>query len=74
MKPKEYTPHTLRVGRCTDLARQGKPGWYIEKAGRWSSKVWKDTYINLDWTDLALLLNRPQSELQHEIMVKPFLD
>ena len=52
LKASNYTPHALRVGGCTDMARNGEPGWFIEQFGEWSSKIWKDVYINLDWSDL----------------------
>ena len=74
MNPKHYTPHVLRVGGCTDRARNGEQGWQIEKFGRWSSKVWKDTYINLDWSDLAILLNTTQTALQSRITTRPYVD
>lgn len=75
MKPTEYTPHALRVGGCTDMARNNEPNWKIERLGRWSqSKTWRDVYINLDWTDLAILLNRPQSQLMAVIKSQPFMN
>ena len=74
LKPSHYTPHQLRSGACTDLARKGKPGWYIEIWCRWSSKTWKDHYINLDWRDLALLTNTTITDLQSKIVTKPYVD
>ena len=61
---KEYTPHSLRVGGCTDLSRLQKPGYYIEQSGRWSSKTWKTTYINLDWRDISTLSGVPINQLR----------
>ena len=55
LKPEEYTPHSLRVGGCTDLARNGDSAYFIEQQGRWSSKCWKTTYVNLDWRDISKL-------------------
>ena len=71
--PKEYTPHSLRVGGCTDFARRGKPGYIIEQAGRWSSKTWKTTYINLDWRDISTLSGVPICELR-ECNLSPFVE
>ena len=47
LNPSHHTPQTLRSGGCTDLARDGKPGWFIEEEGRWSSTCWKDSYISI---------------------------
>ena len=70
---KEYTPHSLRVGGCTDLARQGMQGYLIEQRGRWSSKVWKTTYINLDWRDIAKITGKSVSALRAGI-ASPFVE
>ncbi len=73
LNPEVYTPHALRVGGCTDKAREGYPGWYLEKWGRWSTNIWKRTYINLDWRDLAILHNKTISELTSNIANKPYV-
>ena len=74
LNPANYTPHALRVGGCTDMARNGEPGWFIEQFGRWSSKIWKDVYINLDWSDLALLHKTTQSHLLSQIRARPYVE
>ena len=74
MDPSNYTPHALRVGGCTDMARNGSPGWLIEQKGRWSSKIWKDVYINLDWSDLAVWYDTSQSVLLSQIKSKPYVE
>ena len=50
MRPSNYIQHALRVGECTDMARDGDPGSFnkFEKMQR-----------NLDWTDLAILSDSP---------------
>ena len=55
--PHEYTPHALRTGGATDLARMGKNTLFIQQFGRWRSDEWKKVYIALDFTDLAILRN-----------------
>ena len=55
--PFEYTPHALRTGGTTDLARLGHNWLYIQKFGRWDTKEWQDTYVKLDFKDLAQLRN-----------------
>ena len=66
MNEKEYTPHCLRAGGCTDKARSGVPGYCIERAGRWASKVWKLTYIHTDWSDISKLSTIPIYKLSHQ--------
>ena len=56
LNPKHYTPHALRAGGCTDLARSGAPDWRIEKYGRWTTRMWKDIYVCLNLIDVAKLL------------------
>ena len=72
MNPNYYTPHTLRTGGCTDMARKGSPGWQIEAQGRWSTNMWKDTYINMDWKDMATLNNCTVTELKRNIVNRPY--
>ena len=72
MNPAHYTPHTLRLGGCTDWARRGEPSWRIEMQGRWSSKIWRYTYINMDWKDMARLKGCTVSELLKEIKHQPY--
>ena len=74
MDPTHYTPHTLRVGGCTDKARLNWPGWRIERWGRWSSDLWKRTYINLKFNDIAALLGVTVSELKANMNAKPYSD
>ena len=73
MDPLHYTTHSLRVGGTLDRARNGDPGHSIETAGRWSSQIWRDTYISQDWRDLALLSGRSVRDLQSKVF-NPFTD
>ena len=66
------TPHTLRTGGCSDWARQGQPSWRIEMQGRWSSKMWRNTYINMNWKDMANLRGCTVSQLLKEIKSQPY--
>ena len=72
MNPKHYTPHCLRIGGCTDWARQGKPAWKIERQGRWSSRMWKKTYVNMDWNDIANLHGCTVGDLLKGITEQPY--
>ena len=72
MNPAHYTAHTLRTGGCTDMARKGYPGWMIESQGRWSTNMWKDTYINMDWKDMARLRGCTVTELKCKILNRPY--
>ena len=72
MDPKKYTPHTLRQGGCTDMARKGFPSWKIEMSGRWESKMWRKTYINTDWRDMANLCGCTVSDLISGITSQPY--
>ena len=72
MDPKKYTPHTLRQGRCTDLARYNTPSWQIEMKGRWRSKMWRNTYINTDWRDMAKLAGCTVGDLLKMIKTQPY--
>ena len=74
MNPAHYTPHSLRVGGCTDKARLNWPGWRIEKWGRWSSKIWKETYIKMKFDDIAALLGVTVSFIKKNMTVKPYSD
>ena len=70
--PHHYPPHSLRLGGCTDMARYGEPGWKIEAQGRWTSEIWKKTYINMDWTDIAKLNNCTVGELLSKVQHRPY--
>jgi len=59
-----YSGHSLRLGGCTDRARNGDPGHMIETLGRWASLTWKQVYIDLDWDDLIILSGKSARELQ----------
>ena len=70
--PSKYTPHALRQGGCTDMARHGFPAWRIEMAGRWESKRWRKIYINTDWRDIATLSGRLVTDLLNDIKSCPY--
>ena len=72
LDPRKYTPHTLRQGGCTGMARHGVPSWRIEMTGRWRSKMWRKTYINTDWRDMAKLSNQTVTELLDKIKTIPY--
>ena len=55
LSPFFYTPHSLRTGGTTDLARLGRNALFIQQFGRWQSDEWKKVYIQLDFRDLAAL-------------------
>lgn len=55
LDPKDYSPHSLRSGRCSDLKRANKPDWAIKRWGRWRSDCWKKYYLKLDFSDIAKL-------------------
>ena len=74
MNLKDYTPHSLRIGGCTDLARSGEAAYFIEQQGRWSSKCWKTTYINLDWRDISLLSGVSINDLKHSVTAQPYIE
>ena len=74
MDPAMYTAHTLRLGGCTDMARKGVPNWKIEAQGRWSSKMWKYTYINMNWKDMADLRGGTVGDLLKGLVYKPYDD
>ena len=63
LNPKEYSSHSLRSGRATDLARTLKPNWFIKKWGRWRSDCWENFYAKLDFTDIAIIANKSLHEL-----------
>ena len=71
MDPSKYPPHSLRQGGCTDMARHNIPSWRIEMKGRWRSKMWKTTYINTDWRDIATLSGIPVTTLFENITSQP---
>ena len=64
LEPMYYTPHSIRIGAATDLARLGVPGWKIQKLGRWDTDIWTKTYVGLDLFDVAKLRNSTLSELR----------
>ena len=64
LNPDYYTPHSIRIGSATDLARLGVPGWKIQKLGRWDTNMWTKTYVGLDLYDIARLRNSTISDLQ----------
>ena len=37
------------------MARQGIPAWRIEMKARWTTTMWRHSYINTDWRDMANL-------------------
>ena len=65
--PHQYTPHSLRVGGTTDLARSGANLLNIQKFGRWTTKEWQDTYVQLDFTDLARLTGQTTTSIRHSM-------
>ena len=68
LDPKHYTPHTLRIGGCTDLARTGSSNLMIRRYGRWESDVWKEIYVCLDLVDVSKLLDVTISSLLGQIL------
>ena len=54
------------------MARHGIPSWRIEMSGRWRSNMWRNTYINTDWRDMAKIKNCTVSELLEQIKNKPY--
>ena len=64
LSPFEYTPHSLRTGGTTDLARLGRNALFIQKFGRWQSNQWKQVYIQLDFRDLAKLRNETTTSIR----------
>lgn len=71
LDPAHYAGHSLRLGGCTDRARNGDPGHMIETLGRWSSMTWKKVYIDLEWQDIILLSGKSARQLQ-QMAVNPF--
>lgn len=63
LDPTDYSSHSLRSGRATDLARTLKPTWFIKKWGRWRSNCWEDHYAKLDFSDIAIIANIPLQAL-----------
>jgi len=47
LNPKDFSPHSLRIGRATDLAIQNTPEHVIKKTGRWNSTAYIN-YIRLN--------------------------
>ena len=52
LNPKEYSLHSLRIGRASDLARTRVARWLIAKWGRWTSDCWEKIYARLDFRDI----------------------
>ena len=71
LKPSKYPAHSMRQGRCTDMARHNFPAWRIERAGRWQSDIWKKTYINTDWRDISKISGKSVKELLDSIVMNP---
>ena len=67
LNPKYYTPHSLRVGGCTDLFRAGAVPYKVSIFGRWSSDCWKQIYVNIDFFDIARLRNTTMDELRNKL-------
>ena len=72
MNPHHYTPHSLRLGGCTDMVRYGRTAFEIEQKGRWGSQMWRYTYVNMNWRDMANLEQCTVSELLKNITHKPY--
>ncbi len=59
LNPAEYSPHSLRKGGATDLARDGVPEWMIQKIGRWSELCKTNRrYQLLTRSDIVRMLNK----------------
>ena len=67
LNPKYYTPHSLRVGGCTDLSRAGAVPYKVSIFGRWTSDCWKQIYVNIDFFDIARLRNTTVDELRNKL-------
>jgi len=63
LNPTDYSSHSLRSGRATDLAIAKCEPWFIKKWGRWRSNCWEDHYAKLDFTDIAVIANKSLQEL-----------
>ena len=63
LKGEDYSPHSLRSGRCSDLKRANKPDWAIKAWGRWRTDCWKKYYLKLDFSDIASLSKLSLNEL-----------
>ena len=72
MDPKFYTPHTLRIGGCTDLARANVPGHLLERFGRWTTQIWKEKYISLDFSDIAILNDTTITDIRDSMVSCPW--
>ncbi len=53
LNKKEYSLHSLRIGRASDFARAGVARWVIAKWGRWTSDCWEKVYARLNFLDIA---------------------
>lgn len=65
--PHHYTPHSIRGGAATDLARLGRSCTAIDDFGRWRTDHWKKTYILMDFEDLARLENTTYTAIRNQI-------
>ena len=63
LNPLEYSSHSLRSGRATDLTRSNVLSHHIQKWGRWRSDCWKEHYAKLDCSDIARLTSLSLHEL-----------
>ena len=63
LDPYDYSSHSLRSGRATDLSRANVKDEHIQKWGRWRSDCWKEHYAKLDCSDIAKLTSLTMHEL-----------
>lgn len=63
LNPLDYSSHSLRSGRATDLTRNNVLAHHIQKWGRWRSDCWKEHYAKLDCSDIARLTSLSLHEL-----------
>ena len=47
LDPSQFSPHSFRIGRATDLANDGVPEFHIKKTGRWHSDAYLK-YLRFD--------------------------
>ena len=69
LSPRYYTPHSLRVGGCTDLSRLGAASYKVSIFGRWTSDCWKQIYVNIDFIDLARLRGTTVAVLRNQLFI-----
>lgn len=63
LNPYDYSSHSLRSGRATDLSRCNVKDEHIQKWGRWRSDCWKEHYAKLDHSDIAEITSLTLSDL-----------